>query len=51
MQKRKFGFSDLYLTTIGFGAWAVGGGNWSWGWGPQDDSDSIAPFMKRSTWG
>ena len=42
MQTRKLGFSDLHLTTIGFGAWAVGGGNWSWGWGPQDDSDSMA---------
>jgi len=36
------GNSDLHLTSIGFGAWAIGGGNWNFGWGPQDDSASIA---------
>lgn len=42
MEKRKLGFSDLHLTVIGFGAWAIGGGNWDWGWGPQNDSDSLS---------
>lgn len=46
MQKRKLGFSDLYLTTVGIGAWAIGGGNWDWGWGPQDDADSLATIQK-----
>jgi aryl-alcohol dehydrogenase-like predicted oxidoreductase len=46
MQIRKLGFSDLYLTTIGFGAWAIGGGNWDWGWGSQDDADSIATIQQ-----
>ena len=32
----------MHLTAIGFGAWAIGGGNWQHGWGPQDDGDSIA---------
>jgi aryl-alcohol dehydrogenase-like predicted oxidoreductase len=32
----------LKLTTVGFGAWAVGGGGWSFSWGPQDDEASIA---------
>jgi aryl-alcohol dehydrogenase-like predicted oxidoreductase len=27
---------------VGFGAWAIGGGDWAFGWGPQDDADSIA---------
>jgi aryl-alcohol dehydrogenase-like predicted oxidoreductase len=36
------GNSDLQLTSIGFGAWAIGGGNWEFGWGPQDDAASIA---------
>jgi len=31
----------LELTRIGFGAWAIGGGNWDFAWGPQDDSESI----------
>ena len=30
------------MTTVGFGAWATGGGGWSFGWGPQDDAASIA---------
>jgi aryl-alcohol dehydrogenase-like predicted oxidoreductase len=38
---RSLGNSDLQLTSIGFGAWAVGGGNWEFAWGPQDDSESI----------
>lgn len=46
MQTRKLGYTDLYLTTIGFGAWAIGGGDWEWGWGPQDDRDSIAAIHK-----
>ena len=35
------GNSDLKLTAIGFGAWAIGGGNWDFAWGPQDDDESI----------
>jgi aryl-alcohol dehydrogenase-like predicted oxidoreductase len=36
----------MWLTPIGFGAWAVGGGNWAMSWGPQDDNDSIAAIHK-----
>ncbi|RMG24418.1 MAG: aldo/keto reductase [Bacteroidetes bacterium] len=42
MQKRQLGTSDLQLTTIGLGTWAMGGGDWKFGWGPQDDQASIA---------
>lgn len=42
MQKRRLGDSDLEITPIGFGAWALGGGGWAFAWGPQDDADSIA---------
>ena len=38
---KKLGNSDLALTPIGFGAWAIGGGNWDFAWGAQDDSESI----------
>ena len=39
---RRLGGTDMELTTVGFGAWAIGGGDWKFGWGPQDDEDSIA---------
>ena len=42
MNTRRLGKSDLEITPVGFGAWAVGGGGWKYGWGPQDDEDSIA---------
>lgn len=41
MQTRKLGYSELYLTTIGLGTWAMGGGDWQFGWGPQDDMASV----------
>jgi aryl-alcohol dehydrogenase-like predicted oxidoreductase len=42
MQTRQLGNSDLHITPIGIGAWAIGGGGWAFGWGPQDDAESIA---------
>jgi len=41
MKIRKLGSSDLYITPIGLGTWAIGGGDNPYGWGPQDDRDSI----------
>lgn len=41
MEKRRLGNSDLEITTLGFGAWALGGSGWKFSWGPQDDEDSI----------
>jgi len=38
---RQLGKSDLNLTPIGFGAWAIGGGDWQYAWGPQEDRKSI----------
>ncbi len=43
---RTLGNSDLHLTPIGFGAWAIGGGGWQFSWGPQDDNDSIAAIHR-----
>jgi aryl-alcohol dehydrogenase-like predicted oxidoreductase len=42
MQKKRLGNSDMEITPIGVGAWAMGGGGWRFAWGPQDDSESIA---------
>jgi aryl-alcohol dehydrogenase-like predicted oxidoreductase len=41
VQTRRLGNSDLDITIIGFGAWAIGGGDWLFGWGPQDDAESV----------
>jgi aryl-alcohol dehydrogenase-like predicted oxidoreductase len=42
MKTRQFGNTDMQITPIGFGSWAVGGGGYQFGWGPQDDEQSIA---------
>jgi aryl-alcohol dehydrogenase-like predicted oxidoreductase len=39
---RELGSSGLAITTVGLGAWAMGGEKWAYGWGPQDDDASIA---------
>jgi aryl-alcohol dehydrogenase-like predicted oxidoreductase len=46
MQTRKLGWTDLNLTTIGYGSWALGGGDWLWSWGPQDDETSVATILR-----
>jgi len=38
---KKLGNSDFHLTHIGYGAWAIGGGNWEFAWGSQDDDESL----------
>jgi aryl-alcohol dehydrogenase-like predicted oxidoreductase len=44
-QTKQLGNSDMQLTAIGFGAWAIGGGNWQYAWGSQDDNDSVAAIQ------
>lgn len=44
MQTRKLGCTDLELTTVGLGTWAMGG-PWQFGWGPQDDDEAIAAIL------
>ncbi len=46
MQKRMFGATDMCITPVGFGSWAIGGGNWSYGWGNQDDGDAISAIER-----
>src|ERR1051326_5669842 len=41
METKQLGNSDLHITRIGVGAWAMGGGGWAFSWGPQDDRQSI----------
>src|SRR6185295_12449963 len=42
MKMKQLGSSDLFITPIGFGAWAIGGSGWEFAWGAQDERDSIA---------
>src|SRR5450432_427019 len=42
LKTTQLGQTGLEITRVGFGAWAIGGGNWEFGWGPQDDDESIA---------
>jgi aryl-alcohol dehydrogenase-like predicted oxidoreductase len=46
MEIKQFGNTDMNITRIGFGAWAIGGGNWAFGWGPQDDNEAIAAMHR-----
>jgi len=46
MDKRRLGNSDLQITRLGMGAWAIGGPGYKFSWGPQDDKDSIAVIRK-----
>ena len=42
MQTRQLGNSDLQITPLGIGAWAMGGAGWAFAWSQQDDDDSIS---------
>lgn len=42
LQTQQLGNTDMHITSVGFGAWALGGGNWVYSWGPQDDRESVA---------
>src|SRR5437879_7503010 len=46
MQKRQLGNSDLQITPVGYGAWAIGGSGWQFAWGSQSDNDSIAAIHR-----
>ena len=45
MQRRQLGYTDLQLTAVGLGTWAMGG-PWQFGWGPQDDNEAIAAILE-----
>jgi len=46
MRTATLGRAGLEITRVGFGAWAIGGGNWDWGWGDQDDDESVAAIHR-----
>ncbi|MCA9728819.1 MAG: aldo/keto reductase [Candidatus Eisenbacteria bacterium] len=46
MHARRLGNTDLYLSVLGLGTWAIGGAGWKMGWGAQDDAESIATIQR-----
>jgi aryl-alcohol dehydrogenase-like predicted oxidoreductase len=46
MKTKKLGNTDFEITSVGFGAWAIGGAGWEFGWGKQDDDNSIKAIHK-----
>jgi aryl-alcohol dehydrogenase-like predicted oxidoreductase len=46
MTTKQFGNSDMFITPVGFGSWAVGGSGWQFAWGRQNDDDSIAAIHR-----
>ncbi len=46
MQTRQLGKSDLFITPIGFGSWAIGGSGYAFAWGAQDDAESVAAIQR-----
>ena len=51
MQTRRLGNSDLHITPVGYGAWAIGGSGWQFAWGSQDENDSIAAIHRSLEFG
>ncbi|HWF25499.1 MAG TPA: aldo/keto reductase [Solirubrobacteraceae bacterium] len=46
LKTAQLGGTGLEITRVGFGAWAIGGGDWEFGWGPQDDEESVAAIHR-----
>lgn len=46
MRTRQFGKTEMQITPLGLGTWAIGGGNYQFGWGSQDDKESIATIHR-----
>src|SRR5712671_2696603 len=46
MKTKQLGNSDLFITPVGFGSWAIGGARWQFAWGKQNDVDSVAAIHR-----
>jgi aryl-alcohol dehydrogenase-like predicted oxidoreductase len=46
VEKKQLGNSDMLITRVGFGAWAIGGSGWEFAWGRQDDEASVAAIIR-----
>jgi aryl-alcohol dehydrogenase-like predicted oxidoreductase len=45
MGTKQLGNSDMLITPVGYGSWAIGGGGWQFAWGQQNDDDSVAAIQ------
>src|SRR5215831_3171996 len=45
MEIRQLGTSDMRISVLGFGAWAIGGGGWMGSMGPQNEANSIPALV------
>jgi aryl-alcohol dehydrogenase-like predicted oxidoreductase len=46
IEKQQLGNSDMLITRVGFGAWAIGGSGWEFAWGKQNDETSVAAIHR-----
>jgi aryl-alcohol dehydrogenase-like predicted oxidoreductase len=46
MKTKQFGNSDMLITPVGYGSWAIGGSGWQFAWGKQNDDDSVAAIHR-----
>jgi aryl-alcohol dehydrogenase-like predicted oxidoreductase len=51
MKTKQLGNSDLFITPVGFGSWALGGSGWQFAWGNQNDDDSVAAIHRALEFG
>ena len=46
IKTKQLGHSDLHITPVGYGSWAIGGSGWQFAWGKQNDDDSVAAIHR-----
>ncbi|HWD85214.1 MAG TPA: aldo/keto reductase [Solirubrobacteraceae bacterium] len=46
LKTTQLGHTGLEIMRVGFGAWAIGGGDWEFGWDPQDDAESVGAIHR-----
>jgi len=46
LKTKQLGNSDLFITPVGYGSWAIGGSGWQFAWGKQNDDDSVAAIHR-----
>ena len=46
MKMKQLGNSDISITPVGFGSWALGGTGWQFAWGRQSDDQSVAAIHR-----